>query len=973
MQSKPTSNFGKLMDYVRRPEYLSANIAEYAIGRSPYKHWHKAAWAGLSGQRRLDYIDLTENPALGLLLGFALDPLTYLPFGAISKGVKATKLPAAISRISMAAGEKWPTLQKAGVLARYAFIDPAAKLKFISGWDDAVNALKAGGLADDILKRVKTTGVIDDAARMAAKQINQLDNLEKVAEISRAVSEGAKIPARLTSLKASMIDEYVDMTKWFAELEAKHPEKAAAIIDLFEKSLPKRIVQGKKVVWGMGDDFIDALKRVGVTQDEIDNVLRGVSRPVFGLTDEQYKMMGAIDETVKHLREIPDHYKMPEFQELMDLAMGKLAPEARELYKRANYVQSRLVQAALKRRILDTAMLDNFARDLGLNYIPHLSIKQNYRRLHKILVTRNKNNFGELLELCRKYEGKILTDDVIKELTKSTSGDDLIKILNVKNAGELRKAGVPQDAVNQFIRIRDSMTQLRRIEGGLTDIGKKLVDIGVDKKLFETNLPKLIFEQELRLRSSFMYQSHIRGLLKQYRGTNLVRAAEDVADIGAELATGNFKRITDKMVGDFLVHKDLATAFENCIKITTGQSKDFQKFVRMYDKGLGMWKYGTLIPFGKFHIRNLVSEMLLNNIAGMWLTDTAYVKAAKFLSAVKSGDRAAKIKYLDMIRDGTIRTGFFASEIGASRKIITPAWKRVTGLKAMESLGEFTEDFPRIAMRFWLEKKGDKFIKKMGFNSAVEMVRKFHPTYDKFTPFERGIMRRIFPFYSWSRFNLPLHAEMFVQNPKHYARVERTRHAITKLRGGQLPDDIDPEWIREGYVIGWSKKPGKRTYIVLRGWLPHADLGELLAKRGMQDLIVRQLTPVKTLGEVFWGYDLFKKRKLPAYPGEKTTVLGAKVPSRYAHILTPIRIYQEVNRFFFGSNDNYWDRVVYHLFGRAYEIDENKARRRLKYDIGKAIGELEFGIKRAKKNGDLSTARTLEKQKKKLERAAKWL
>ena len=188
-----------------------------------------------------------------------------------------------------------------------------------------------------------------------------------------------------------------------------------------------------------------------------------------------------------------------------------------------------------------------------------------------------------------------------------------------------------------------------------------------------------------------------------------------------------------------------------------------------------------------------------------------------------------------------------------------------------------------------------------------------------------------------------------------------------------MPDDIDPEWIKEGYVIGWSKKPGKRTYIVLRGWLPHADLGELLAKRGMQDLVTRQLTPLKAAGEVFWGYDLFKKRSLPAYPGEKKTLLGAKVASRYAHILSPIRAFQEVNRFFFGSTDPYWDRVVYHLFGRSYTIDEKKAKRQLKYDMGKAIGELKFGIKRAKQNQDYGTMKKLEQQKIKLERAVKKL
>ena len=222
------------MDFIRRPEYMSANIAEHAMGKSPYKHVHEAAWAGLSGERRVDYIDLTGNPWLGIALGFALDPLTYVPFGAIPKIAKATKIPGAIGRVAAAAGKKWPLLNKAGVTARWMFTDANARLKFISGWDEAHDLLRAAGISDDILKNVKNTGVIDDALRGAVKGKGPqaLNALDKLAETSRTMFESMKMPARMNAMKSSMLDEYADMTRWFSTLEKKHPDIALSLIHI---------------------------------------------------------------------------------------------------------------------------------------------------------------------------------------------------------------------------------------------------------------------------------------------------------------------------------------------------------------------------------------------------------------------------------------------------------------------------------------------------------------------------------------------------------------------------------------------------------------------------------------------------------------------------------------------------------------------------------------------------------------------
>ena len=192
------------------------------------------------------------------------------------------------------------------------------------------------------------------------------------------------------------------------------------------------------------------------------------------------------------------------------------------------------------------------------------------------------------------------------------------------------------------------------------------------------------------------------------------------------------------------------------------------------------------------------------------------------------------------------------------------------GLSGMERVGDFTEAVPRLAMHMWAKDKGAKWLARRGVRvakdatpdqihkAAASVVRKHHAIYDSFTPFEQKGMRRLMPFYSWTRFNLPLHIEMMVQNPKHYANIERARQAITRARGAEGPDEWTPEYIREGYAIGWSKKPGKRTYLLMKNWLPHADISDILSIDKFKDRFLQMLHPIKVVPEVVWGYDTFR-------------------------------------------------------------------------------------------------------------------
>jgi hypothetical protein len=144
----------------------------------------------------------------------------------------------------------------------------------------------------------------------------------------------------------------------------------------------------------------------------------------------------------------------------------------------------------------------------------------------------------------------------------------------------------------------------------------------------------------------------------------------------------------------------------------------------------------------------------------------------------------------------------------------------------------------------------------------------------------------------------------------------------------------------------------------------------------MKDQFMQMLHPVKVIPETVWGYDTFRKRKIPAYPGEKVKVFGKNVPARLEHIMAPIRVIRETNALIFGTGtkqNSFWDRFVYTVFGKMYEVDVEKTKKYLKYDLNRMINDIDKGIAKAKDHQDYGTVKKLVVQKNKLEAEVKRL
>lgn len=92
----------------------------------------------------------------------------------------------------------------------------------------------------------------------------------------------------------------------------------------------------------------------------------------------------------------------------------------------------------------------------------------------------------------------------------------------------------------------------------------------------------------------------------------------------------------------------------------------------------------------------------------------------------------------------------------------------------------------------------DRLIKGQSVDLALTDVYKYHFDYDDLSAFERGVLRRTIPFYTWTRKNFPLQLEMMVTNPKIYNRVYSLKREIERETE---KEELLPSWIEERFHI----------------------------------------------------------------------------------------------------------------------------------------------------------------------------
>ena len=332
------------------------------------------------------------------------------------------------------------------------------------------------------------------------------------------------------------------------------------------------------------------------------------------------------------------------------------------------------------------------------------------------------------------------------------------------------------------------------------------------------------------------------------------------------------------------------------------------EWLKGYDKMMSMWKGFTLFTPG-FHINNFAGNSINSYLVGFdYGSQATYLpKAQAMLSQynplldkleatmnASGGTLEDAVKTLsdadqDMFRrlynfynDGIsmkmggvrdlepLRRGL---ELGGTKKLTKEA------LRANFQLAENADDLQRFALYNWAyDKELAKFTKQgLGATEAALKARNAASTtvmntlfdYQNFTPFERDVMKRLVPFYTFMKNNLVFQIQNIVRNPQQYASLGRAYDSyiddVVGLQEGDMPDYArDNMWIPLPTRI---MKGDKESIAFLKTNLPPGDFAKFVEdpfNRGVNSIAM----PIKLPIELGMGRDTFTGQPLRDFPGQ---------------------------------------------------------------------------------------------------------
>lgn len=236
-------------------------------------------------------------------------------------------------------------------------------------------------------------------------------------------------------------------------------------------------------------------------------------------------------------------------------------------------------------------------------------------------------------------------------------------------------------------------------------------------------------------------------------------------------------------------------------------------------------------------------------------------------------------------------------------------------------VGQMMEDPLRFAHLIQKVREGHSI------DDAILSVKKFFFDYHDLSPFEKNVMREVFPFYSWSRKNIPLQLNMLLTHPD---RAARFGGGVKGFQGWDDPKEEGPvaEYLRKNYPLRVRKnKSGQWEYFILRNWLPLADVGEILHPISW---MLQSLHPVpKVFLEEVLNTNFFTHREIDRMNslvrGERTKMGPVRVPNKVAHIFKSFRPINALHQLIDNPQDlDMISQLSRLTAGRLYPLDPDR-------------------------------------------------
>ena len=427
-----------------------------------------------------------------------------------------------------------------------------------------------------------------------------------------------------------------------------------------------------------------------------------------------------------------------------------------------------------------------------INYVPYIPVRalkpDESAMMGTLFGTGNYsgNTVDELVSLLSKTD-----PNLIERTTKGTTPKEVNKLLG-------------KDWLTEDAAVAMSLRGSRAIEAvqvadflkGITD--KYGIDVGAIKDVGQGGIPK----------GYKMYIVHA-----DQSGKKVLQEVFDAASL-AKKGKG----------GSFFFPEEMAKIYNEYTDVIFG-TKAKNPLLKIYDAATSAYKKVAYL-WNPGHIpRDFTGNVFNNYLAGV-TNPLEYTKTLRRLThpdevlKFPSGEMTMK-ELLDMAhKNGTIDVGAYMAETPRDviDKLNLPGKNPIIGAlgkysNLMRQGTQKTDMLTRMTLLIHEMDKGKPFLE------ASATVKKFLFDYFDLTPFERKVMKRIVPFYTWIRKNIPLQVEQMMKNPRAYARVGKVMNA---LQGSPVDYEERPDYINDSGAM----KLGD-TGMYASPSLPYADLARV--------------------------------------------------------------------------------------------------------------------------------------------------
>jgi hypothetical protein len=214
-------------------------------------------------------------------------------------------------------------------------------------------------------------------------------------------------------------------------------------------------------------------------------------------------------------------------------------------------------------------------------------------------------------------------------------------------------------------------------------------------------------------------------------------------------------------------------------------------------------------------------------------------------------------------------------------------------IKGGRTVGTLIENNARVGL--WLDQMGKFRAAGAGADDAARaaamQVKKYLFDYGELTEFEKQAMKRLMPFYTWTRKNIPLQLEELIKQPAKFSGIEKARVGIESAIGPGPDEQYMSENLaeRSPLRVSASSPLGIASYQPLEGVLPAVDLGALTSPKRAAFKLLNMLTPFKAPVEAATNYSTFYRGPIHKYGWERDQMFGFDLPSDARYLARQFR------------------------------------------------------------------------------------